>query len=231
MTPSVLLHGGGTTAAETTKRVIALAGGPESPLVVLAHTGEDVAGKGKRSVDWLRENGAKNVTAPVAIQEALTLVSTAAGVWIPGGDQSLLMAAFAGTDLTTRLRDRRVVGGTSAGASLMGSLMPTGNGDAKLMRPGSVEVKPGLCALTDTIVDSHFFVRERTQRLLNMIYSQPVGTRGIGVDEDAWCEIVGQTLLVRSGQVLMMQRNKDNIMVKILKTGDREKMTNMVSSY
>ena len=122
MTQTVILHGGGTTAAETTKRLIALAGGPDAPIVVLAHTGEEVAAKGKRSVDWLRENGARNVSAPLAIAEALTLVSEASGVWIPGGDQNLLMAAFAGTDLTARLRGRRVVGGTSAGGVAHGKI-------------------------------------------------------------------------------------------------------------
>ena len=102
--------------------------------------------------------------------------------------------------------------------------MPTGNGDAKLMRRDSVEVKPGLDALPGTVVDSHFFVRERTQRLLSMIRSEPLGIQGIGVDEDAWCEITAGKLLVRSGQVLLMQRNKDNITVKILQSGDQERL-------
>ena len=62
---TVILHGGGTTAPETTKRLIECAGGPMARIVVLAHTGEDVAGKAKRSADWLRENGAKDVQAPV----------------------------------------------------------------------------------------------------------------------------------------------------------------------
>lgn len=216
---TVILHGGGTTAAETTKRVIALAGGPEAKLVVLAHTGEDVAGKGKRSADWLRENGAKNVLAPVSVREALAALDDATGVWIPGGDQNVLMATFAGTDLAARLRGKKVIGGTSAGASLMGSLMPTGKGDAVQMRKGSVEVKPALGALVNTLVDTHFFVRQRTQRLLNMIYSQPVGFTGIGVDENAWCELSEGKLLVRSGQVLLMKHERDTLTLRVLDNG------------
>lgn len=216
---TVILHGGGTTAAETTKRLIALAGGPDAKMIVLAHTGEDVAGKGKRSADWLRDNGAKNVLAPVSARDALAALDDAAGVWIPGGDQNVLLTTFAGTDLAGRLRGKRVVGGTSAGAALMGSLMPTGKGDAVQMRKGSVEAKPALGALVNTLVDTHFFVRQRTQRLLNLIYFQPVGFTGIGVDENAWCELSEGKLFVRSGQVLLMKHERDALTLKILDAG------------
>jgi cyanophycinase len=216
---TVILHGGGTTAPETTRRLIELAGGPTARIVVLAHTGEDVAGKAKRSSDWLRENGAENVLAPVSVSEALAALEKAAGVWIPGGDQNVLMATFAGTDLAMRLQGKKVIGGTSAGAALMSSLMPTGEGDLKTMRKGSVEVKPGLNALSQTTVDTHFFVRQRTQRLVNIIFSQPVGSIGIGVDENAWCEIEGKQLKVRSGQVLLLKRLPDTLSLKILDAG------------
>jgi len=216
---TVILHGGGTTAAATTKRLIECAGGPVARIVVLAHTGEDVAGKAKRSADWLRENGAQNVLAPVSVPEALAALEKATGVWIPGGDQSVLMATFAGTDLAMRLRDKKAIGGTSAGAALMSSLMPTGEGDSKSMRKGSVEVKPGLGALASTTVDTHFFVRQRTQRLVNIVFSQPVGSLGIGVDENAWCEIEGKQLKVRSGQVLLLKRLPDTLTLKILDAG------------
>ncbi|WP_395094212.1 cyanophycinase [Armatimonas sp.] len=216
---TVILHGGGTTAPETTRRLIECAGGPTARIVVLAHTGEDVVGKAKRSADWLRENGAKDVQAPVGVSEALSALEKAAGVWIPGGDQNILVATFAGTDLAMRLRDKKAVGGTSAGAALMSSLMPTGEGDSKTMRKGSVAVKLGLGALPNTIIDTHFFVRQRTQRLLNMVFSQPVGSIGIGVDENAWCEIEGKLLRVRSGQVLLLTRNPDTLTLKILDAG------------
>ena len=215
----VILHGGGTTAAETTKRLIALAGGPAARIVVLAHTGEDVAGKAKRSADWLRENGATSVLAPVAIPEALDALQGASGVWIPGGDQSALTAAFAGTDLAARLQRIAVVGGTSAGAALMGSLMPTGKGDAKKMQRSSVEAKPGLGMLQNIIVDTHFFVRERTQRLINIVYSQPAGTLGIGWDENAWGEVDGRRLQVRTGQALLIERRPETLTVRVLDAG------------
>ena len=112
-----------------------------------------------------------------------------------------------------------MVGGTSAGAALMGSLMPTGKGDAKKMRRGGVEVKPGLGALANTVVDTHFFVRERTQRLLNILYSQPKGFVGIGVDEDAWAEVEGKRLQVRAGQVLLVERRTDSLVVRVLEAG------------
>ena len=232
---TVILHGGGTTAAETTKRLIELSGGPQARIVVLAHTGEDVAGKAKRSADWLRENGAKDVLAPVSVSEALAALEKATGVWIPGGDQNVLMATFAGTELAMRLRDKKAVGGTSAGAALMSSLMPTGEGDSKTMRKGSIEVKPGLGALPYAIVDTHFFVRQRTQRLINMVLSSPYSVLGIGVDENAWCEVSPEgVLFVRAGQVALIEAQRippnapllaGNVKIKILGLGQLQNLS------
>ncbi len=232
---TVILHGGGTTAAETTKRLIECAGGPTARIVVLAHTGEDVAGKAKRSADWLRENGAKDVQAPVSVSEALAALEKAAGVWIPGGDQNVLMATFAGTELAMRLQGKKAIGGTSAGAALMSSLMPTGEGDSKTMRKGSIEVKPGLGALPYAIVDTHFFVRQRTQRLINMVLSSPYSVLGIGVDENAWCEVSPEgVLFVRAGQVALIEAQRippnapllaGNVKIKILGLGQLQNLS------
>ncbi|MBB6048931.1 cyanophycinase [Armatimonas rosea] len=232
---TVILHGGGMTAPETTKRLIACAGGPAAGIVVLAHTGEDVAGKAKRSADWLRENGAQDVQAPVGVSEALAALERATGVWIPGGDQNVLLATFAGTGLAMRLSTKRVIGGTSAGAALMSGLMPTGEGDSKTMRKGSVAVKPGLGALPSAIVDTHFFVRQRTQRLINMVLSSPSPVLGIGVDENAWCEVSPEgVLVVRAGQVALIEAQRlppnapllaGNIKIKILGLGQSQNLS------
>jgi cyanophycinase len=79
-----------------------------------------------------------------------------------------------------------VVGGTSAGASLMGARMPTGDhapdGDLKV---GASPTAPAISALPNALVDQHFLKRQRLPRLLCALLEHP-SLVGIGVDEDAW---------------------------------------------
>ncbi|MDX1931876.1 MAG: cyanophycinase [Capsulimonadales bacterium] len=212
---TVFLHGGGATQPEIIRAFVQTAGGPEKPIVVLAQTSEDPVQKGNVSAAWLRENGAKVVNAPggfrpdAASTELLTaLLARAAGVWIPGGDQTRWMLAFRNTPILDAIRAVRerggAVGGTSAGASLMGQVMPTGEGDRTRMTVRSVETAPGIGLLNKTIVDSHFFARERVQRLINMVLSQP-GFTGIGIDERAWVTVSRNHLTVHSGQAMLVR--------------------------
>jgi cyanophycinase len=123
MPGTLLAHGGGTTEAETTRRFIALSGGPDAPLVVLGQTAEDALAKGERSAAWLRKNGAKTVfVAQVEkLPELLAALKDARGVWMPGGDQSRLLTRFARTPVLDDVRQvfqrGGCVGGSSAGAA------------------------------------------------------------------------------------------------------------------
>jgi cyanophycinase len=204
----VILHGGGSTAPETTQRLIALAGGAEAKLVVLGHVSEEILAKATRSAEWLRENGAKNIQTPESPKDVLAALSEASGVWIPGGDQNRLMQQLSGIALHEKLASvlsrGGAVGGSSAGAALMGSQMPTGEGDLKRVQSESIETKPALGCLENCLIDTHLFARQRLQRLATMILSHPNLT-GIGVDEDAWAEVCEGRLTVRSGQIVIVQ--------------------------
>ena len=214
----LILSGGGKTDPECTKTLIRRAGGNDAPIVVFGQAADVPKESGDRSAEWLRENGANTVLVPVVkeradvagIVEAVTMLRTARGVWIGGGDQTRFMQTFEGTPVLAAIQDvlRRggAAGGTSAGASLAGTFMPTGEGDRTKLTQNSVETKPGL-ALWEGIVDSHFLARERMQRLFAMLLSLP-NCAGIGIDEGAWVEIdllsrgkmtahTGQTVLVR----------------------------------
>ena len=94
-----------------------------------------------------------------------------------------------------RYRAGAVVGGTSAGAAIMGDSMLTGN----QRRPDSlgyygdeypeiarrtIEVVPGLGFLPAAIVDQHFLRRERQNRLLAVILERP-GFLGGGAPDGA----------------------------------------------
>ncbi|MBC8102125.1 MAG: cyanophycinase [Cytophagales bacterium] len=213
-----MIHGGGSTAPETTRALITRAGGPDARILVLAQTSEDAAAKSKGSLDWLRQNGARNVAAPLVVKpsdsagiaEALTLLETASGVWIPGGNQNRLMELFARTPIPAAVRALYqrggAVGGTSAGASLMGEWMPTGDGDLEKLSQDSMTAAPGLGLLPGILVDSHFLARQRPQRLLGMVLSHPQRI-GLGVDEKGWVEVDGTagTITVREGQAMVVR--------------------------
>ena len=214
----LIIHGGGSTAPETTRTLIARAGGADKLILLLAQTSEDAAAKSKGSVEWLKQNGAKNVAAPLVTKpgdtagmtEVLTLLQKASGVWIPGGNQNRFMELFAKTPIPAAIRAvyqrGGAVGGTSAGASLMGEWMPTGEGDSEKLTQDSSVAAPGLGLFAGVLVDSHFLVRQRPQRLLDMVLSRPERT-GLGIDENGWVEVDGTAgkLIAREGQSIIVR--------------------------
>src|SRR4029077_11263734 len=84
----------------------------------------------------------------------------ATGVWISGGDQSRLAGIYRNTgverELSKLLQRGGVIGGTSAGASIVSTVMVAGAG----------KVGKGFGLLANTIVDQHFSNRSRLPRLL-----------------------------------------------------------------
>ncbi len=209
---SVLLVGGGTTPPEVPQALIRLAGGASAPLVVLAHTQQEVASGAKRSGDFLIAQGAQQVYTPDTLDpDALAeLLDQVRGVWIPGGDQNRLMQRLGHSERFLKafrgvLERGGVVGGTSAGASLMGGLMPTGEqSPSGELRAGATGLASALGALPRCIVDQHFLKRQRLQRLLCALLEHPDYV-GIGVDEQAWAIVQGETLTVQAGQVVIAQ--------------------------
>jgi cyanophycinase len=116
----------------------------------------------------------------------------ATGVWIPGGRQGRLVDAYLGTrtqqELARVLERGGVVGGSSAGASIMASYLVRGGVEtnAILMAPG---YEQGFGLLRNAAVDQHVLVRNRITDLTLILEAHPE-LLGIGVDE-------GTALLVR----------------------------------
>lgn len=208
---TVILVGGGDTPPEVPRTLLELAGGAQARVVILAHAQADVGRGAQRSAAFFQEHGAQNIVAPDTLNPdtLAELLNAAQGVWIPGGDQNRFMArlgdsaAFLGA-LRGVLRRGGVVGGTSAGASLMGTLMPTGNRLPEgVLRVGGCSLAPALNLLPNTIVDQHFLRRGRLPRLLCAVLENP-SLIGVGVDEGAWAVVQGNTLHVRRGQVVIL---------------------------
>src|ERR1019366_2927526 len=117
--------------------------------------------------------------------DAAALLADATGVFFSGGDQSrlrTLVGSRTNEMLRARLREGLVIGGTSAGATAMGTDMILG-GDGPDVSAGAVRTGPGLGLVPKVLIDMHFGERGRLPRLLSAVALDP-DQRGVGIDEN-----------------------------------------------
>jgi cyanophycinase len=206
------LAGGGDLGPEILKRFLELAGGPDAHIVVIP----TAAAEEVFSSDWiglapLRALGASRLTIlhtrdrRVADSEAFVApLRAATGVWIPGGRQGRLVDAYLGTrtqqELASVLNRGGVVGGSSAGASIMASYLVRGGVEtnAILMAPG---YEQGFGLLRNAAVDQHLLTRNRITDLTLILEAHPE-LLGIGLDEGTalvvrgdLAEVVGRSIV------------------------------------
>ena len=133
--------------------------------------------------------------ATVNNQEWLDSLQHAKLIFITGGDQSRFMDIVLHTPIHEAIKKAFVNGatiaGTSAGAAMMSQQMITGNellGDSIGSGPftkinyNMVEIKEGLGLITTAIIDQHFIIRSRYNRLLSVLAANPT-LQCIGIDE------------------------------------------------
>ncbi len=170
-------------AGGKTARILVISWATESPDISLADFREQVLPLGVASVE---QAPAQPITSEkrAAFLEQL---GRATGVFFTGGDQARIMDVLADGPLADALRAKydegTVFGGSSAGTAIMSPTMITGNGDFTVIDAAKVETRPGLGLLRGTIVDQHFIVRQRENRLFGLILKNPAEL-GVGVDED-----------------------------------------------
>jgi cyanophycinase len=190
----LVLIGGGEKPDVAMQKFVELAGGPEAPIVAIptASTDDDVGTY--YTTLFAEKYGCPHVvtldirTRDDALRpDFVALAEKATGIFFGGGDQVRILAALEGTPvldaLSRAFRRGAVVGGTSAGTACQSGLMITGEGDFKVVRTGSVELRAGLGFFSDVVVDQHFIARQRSNRLLSVILEHP-DLLGVGVDED-----------------------------------------------
>jgi cyanophycinase len=130
-------------------------------------------------------------------------------VWIGGGDQRRLNKMEKRDrliyELKSLLKRGGIVGGTSAGASIMGSIMPVEDGEENGW--GLIEEindSSGVSRLAFGVcIDQHFIVRNRLGRLQKIVNNHS-GYRGYGIDESAGIMIVGRRVRFY-GQVVVLR--------------------------
>ena len=119
-------------------------------------------------------------------------------VFMTGGNQLKLSAFITGTPfgaaITAAYERGAVVGGTSAGASILAEHMIAFGSGGATPRQRMSQLSAGLGLLRGAIVDQHFEQRNRYGRLLSLVAQSPA-LLGIGVDEDTAAVVADGTRL------------------------------------
>ena len=199
---TLIIVGGGDTPYAIQKRFVALAGGAGKARIAIfqmASTGDDE--EAEEVLAEFKLLGAESVILNFDRKQAETeamdvLLSGFTGYWFLGGDQNLLVASLLGTRALRRIEYRyergAVVGGTSAGASVMTATMLTGerraasgriNEEPNAVSQRTTEVAFGFGLLPGAIVDQHFSRRSRDNRLVSAVLDHP-HLLGVGIDEE-----------------------------------------------
>jgi len=115
-------------------------------------------------------------------------VEQCTAVFMTGGDQLRLCGLLSDTPLMERIRQRVklgeiTLGGTSAGAAVMGHHMIAAGSSGESPNRALVDMAMGLGFIPEIIVDQHFHNRNRMARLLSALSNHPERI-GIGIDED-----------------------------------------------
>jgi cyanophycinase len=190
---TIVAVGGALRSSEIYERFIKLAGGPDAHIVLIPTAGgaEDYDNS-YRGLDTWREHGARNLTllhttdpSVADTDDFVEPLRSADGVYFYGGRQWILVDAYGGTATEEELRkvlDRGgVVGGSSAGATILGSFLVRGDTETNAIMMG--DHQRGFGYLRDVAIDQHVLRRNRQFDLIEVIEAHPQ-LLGIGLDED-----------------------------------------------
>lgn len=196
---SLFIIGGGERASEMGK-FIELAGGYDSRIVFIPMASGEPIPYAEEEVAKMKALGCKNVDYIFCDRKGADLDSNIAkldntkGVFFLGGDQSKLSAALLGSKMFDKIKsiyeNGGALGGTSAGAAVMSKVMLTGNElinkDTSsffyTIQKGNVETLQGFGFVTKAIIDQHFIIRKRLNRLISVVLEHP-NLVGVGIDE------------------------------------------------
>jgi cyanophycinase len=190
---TLLLVGGAMESEAIYRAFIDLAGGPDARIVVVP----TAAGEGEYDGSYIgieawRAHGARNVTvlhttdrSVADTDEFVEPLERASGVFFFGGRQHRLADAYGGTKTEVELRKvlerGGVVGGTSAGASILGSFLVRGDTETNEIVMGDHQT--GFGFLRGVAIDQHVLRRNRHFDMLELLTAHP-DLLGIGLDED-----------------------------------------------
>ncbi len=200
--PTLFVIGGAEDRVGATtvlRRFVRLAGGRHSRIVVVptASTLQEEVAAAYTEVFTRLGCPEVAIVNPVSRRESadpalVAAVDGATGLFMSGGSQLKLSQFLPGTPLGEaihRAHDRgAVIGGTSAGASIMSEFMISMGDEGVTPRQRHSQLSAGLGLISGVIIDQHFGQRARYGRLMSMVAGSP-HLVGLGIDEDTAIEV------------------------------------------
>ncbi len=202
----LVIIGGGDKTNAIMQKIVDLAGGINSKIVVIPNASSEPLESALYNVEEFKNLGCNNVEYIMFNREdankdsLVQKLSGATGIFFSGGDQAFLTRDLLGSKLLERVYEiydnGGVISGTSAGAAVMSEVMITGNelinkdtSDIFIsIQKNNVEVKEGFVFIKTAFIDQHFIKRKRLNRSISVLLENPQ-LLGIGIDEST-CIIV-----------------------------------------
>ena len=205
---TVIVVGGGAMGPEIYAKFIEAAGGPGALIIDVPNAGgaDSYSQDGPATRGW-KTAGATNVHVlftkdrKVADSDSfVAVIKKAKGVWFEGGRQYHLVEDYGGTRAEKAFREvlerGGVVGGSSAGASILGDFLVRGapSQNNRIMDyPG---YQKGFAYLRNVGIDQHVVARERLPDLADSIISKYPKLLGISEDEGTAWVVRGDTATI-----------------------------------
>jgi cyanophycinase len=203
-------------------RFVETAGGTDARVIVVSTASTEPEQRLAEYEKAFRELGVRDLhlcfqqqRADAQDPELIAVLRRATGVYFTGGDQLRLTTTLGGTAIARTLheayRGGLHIGGTSAGASALSTVMIARGRGRSAPRLSSIRLSPGLGILRRVIVDQHFQERDRIGRLMAAVLRNPY-MLGFGIDEDtafivdadSRVEVIGKgTLTIVDGDELL----------------------------
>lgn len=197
----LFIIGGGERPDSLMTQFMELGGGKQAKILIVPFASGDQQDAGSYQQEQFVRLGcasANYITCTkrqVDLPENLDKLEGVTAVFFSGGDQNVLTDYLQGTKFLEKIKaihkNGGVIGGTSAGAAVMSKIMLTGdeqnvpdahNGDFKYIKQGTVDTAEGFGFVTTAIIDQHFIIRKRQNRLISLVLANPE-LKGIGIDE------------------------------------------------
>jgi|RhiMetStandDraft_4_1073278.scaffolds.fasta_scaffold00084_5 cyanophycinase len=138
---------------------------------------------GAREVISLRPESRAQAREPDLIES----LRTVSAIFMTGGNQLKLSSLITGTAFGDAIQEAYqrgvVVGGTSAGASILAEHMIAFGAGGSTPKQRMSQLSAGLGLLRGVVIDQHFEQRNRYGRLLSLVAQSP-SLLGLGIDED-----------------------------------------------
>jgi cyanophycinase len=218
---TVIVVGGGAMGPEIYNTFIQAAGGPNALIIIVPTAGGDSVYtqdyQGKRG--WMNA-GAKHLYVLHTTDRKLAdtdsfvaMVNKAGGVWFDGGRQFHLVDSYAGTKTEKAFNDLLarggVIGGSSAGASILGDFLVRGapsNNNFIMDYPG---YEKGFAYLRGVGIDQHVVARERLADLADSIVPRHPDLLAISEDEGTAWVVKGDTARIIGRDKAFVYNGKD----------------------